>query len=108
MGYREDQFFNLYSNYSNFESMQGNPAFKYPGRFAQALGGPPGVLRPVKTVKRGFMTSLAYNNPTLGLNAADSEKLKRRLFFQFNPSRITQSVNVTDAVLDPAMQSPGK
>lgn len=102
MGYREDQFYNLYSD--ALEQRPGNSSFRFPGGTSRKLTG---LTNDSKTVKRGFITSLLFNNQTLGLTPNEESKLKTRFNFQFNPSVIAQQVNNSEDMLLPLLQSPG-
>lgn len=102
MGYREDQFYNLYSD--ALEQRPGNKEFRFPGGTSRKLTG---LTNDSKTVKRGFITSLLFNNQTLGLSPNERDKLKTRFNFQFNPSVIAQQVNNSEDMLLPLLQSPG-
>lgn len=102
MGYREDQFYNLYSD--ALEQRSGNKSFRFPGSTSRKLTG---LTNDSKTVKRGFITSLLFNNQTLGLTPNEEAKLKTRFNFQFNPSVIAQQVNNSEDMLLPLLQSPG-
>lgn len=102
MGYRDDQFYKLYPG--ALQNAPSNKEFLFPGKTSRKLTS---VSNDTKQVKRGFMTSLLFDNQTLGLTPAEKQRLKTRLNFQFNPTVITQQVANSEDMMLPFLQNPG-
>ena len=106
--YRSDQF------YGGFKEKRGstdNPPFLYPGGTAPTFTGPDSR----KKVDRGYIKSLVGSNSSIWTNlqldktnVPNSDAFNSKMWFQFNPSQLLQSVQMSEASMVPILMDAGQ
>jgi hypothetical protein len=109
-GYASDQFFG-FSGYettgqSIHRKQNDNPSFIYPANKTSPLFTTDGGDYTSKNIQRGFIRGI-YPAALGKVATPNSSKVKqRRLFFQFNPTTLDRSVQMSSSVLNPLLQDP--
>lgn len=109
-GYASDQFFG-FSGYettgqSIHRKQDDNPSFIYPANKTSPLFTTDGGDYTSKNIQRGFIRGI-YPAALGKVATPNSSKVKqRRLFFQFNPTTLDRSVQMSSSVLNPLLQDP--
>lgn len=110
MGYAEDQFFQIPGSDALVDQVLGttNPPFLFPGGTRKVLSTSGKMVD--KTVQRGFIRMLAdsFNNDLLTDTSAVATMGAKRLFFQFNPATLSNSVQMRSDVYSPMLQDPSQ
>lgn len=109
-GYASDQFYN-FGGYEKGGSINrkpdDNPNFNFPGPTTPDIYNRPSGTKNVSTkMQRGFIRGIYPSVLGRVSNQSAGKMKQRRLFFQFNPSTLDRTVQMSTSVLNPLLQDP--
>lgn len=109
-GYASDQFYNFggyEKNSSIGRKADDNPNFNFPGPTTPDVFNNPSGSKNVGTkMQRGFIRGIYPSVLGRVSNQSAGKVKQRRLFFQFNPTTLDRSVQMSTSVLNPLLQDP--
>lgn len=109
-GYASDQFYNFggyEKNSSIGRKADDNPNFNFPGPTTPDVFNNPSGSKNVSTkMQRGFIRGIYPSVLGRVSNQSAGKVKQRRLFFQFNPTTLDRSVQMSTSVLNPLLQDP--
>lgn len=109
-GYASDQFYN-FGGYEKGSSINrkpdDNPNFNFPGPTTpDVFNRPSGPKRVGTKMQRGFIRGIYPAVLGRVSNQSAGKVKQRRLFFQFNPTTLDRSVQMSTSILNPLLQDP--